>query len=124
MGYNKFASDVYTVKRVQDGEFILLINNIDFEIEIANNKGVIAGYTKDSSSNFRPIILQPRRRYYFRYNNNDSGEGILDVEVRLYDQYENYEIVWQRTDYSISGPFVFEDRILFHEEGDRIRQLV
>lgn len=124
MGYNKFASDVYTVKRVQDGEFTLYINNIDFEIEIADNDGLIEAYTKDTISNFIPITLFPRRRYYFRYSNNDNGEGILDIEVRLYDQYGNYEIVWHKRDYSIFGPFVFEHKILFHEEGERIRQLI
>jgi len=124
MGYNKFAADVCSVKRIENGEFKLIINSIDFEIEIANNDGIIDGFTKDTLHNYTPIKLLPRRRYYFRYNNNDGSEGALDIEVRLYDQYGDSEIVWHRRDYTISGPFVIEDKILFHEEGEERNRIV
>jgi hypothetical protein len=124
MGYNKYAKDVYSVIRLKNAKFRLHILKLDYELLITDYNQVLLAVNKKTLDDFNNthgyLELLARRRYFFRFNNNDLNEGMLDLEVRLFDACNEFCIAWEKRNYSIQGPHIEEFGVLFHEEGDYV----
>jgi hypothetical protein len=71
-------------KKVANSFFKLIVKNVDFELKLYDNYGMKFSVTKDQLNNIGDDdwpYLNNRIKYVIRYNNMDSGVGIINVSI-------------------------------------------
>lgn len=117
MAYNINRPDVYSIPYLEESRFRLFVLDIDYQLIVSNTSAEFFVVDKYSLQEAHDRDLWPyldwRRRYFLRYNNNDSGPGRLNIEIRLITEDEEI-VVFEHKNLSIHGPQVIEFPLLFH----------
>ena len=103
----------YPVNHLPGSRYRLIIRDVDFALRVYDSGGELISVNKMNLHEFQQNDEHPwlflRKRYLIHYNNNDGGNGNLNLSIeQYYPDNTNPEIVRNIDLHDIFGPQVVE----------------
>jgi len=97
----------YSIKRIPNSVAQLIVLNVDYELTLFDNNGTLVfSVNKETYKQVKQEdipVLNTDEEYLIRYNNNDGGNGILNIKMVQIVNNQEINIIHKYYINSISG---------------------